>query len=256
MISGFEWFLLIALSTGVVLVTLLIALWFDAQRLADVRSLSMLGEPLGMRYRVLGRHYLFRPDPFVLHERTGAVAGNSVIERSLVGPRPHGLPAVFEYVTYRDQMGLRRFGPPFLVLAVRVRPGTPGFRLRPQGFYERLVSTRLKRAQGQHGVPSGWVLHADGSNGRGVERLAPHMDRLIASRLWIQVSERTLFVGQSLRCWQYPSFTPRGVQRLIDRALPVLRALDSPDVPSLETPFLARAPLAQAAGGSPSAELE
>lgn len=256
MISGFEWVVLVVLSTVLVSLALLIALWFEAQRLDDAWTLSRLGEPLGMRYRVMGRDCLSRPEPFVLHERTGAVADNSVIERSLVSSRPHALPAVFEYVTYRDRMGLRRYGAPFLVLAVRVPAGTPGFRLRPQGLCDRLVSSVLKRAPRPHGVPPGWVLHMDGSEGRAVEQLAPHMDRLTASSLWIQVSERALFVGQSLRSWQPPGFTPRGVERLVHRALPVLKALGSPDTPNLEALMHPRATVVQAAGGSPSAELE
>jgi len=233
-ISGFEWFLLIVASTAVMVATLLAAVWLEAQRMSDVRALSMLGESLGMRYRVLGRDHLFRPEPFVLHEKPGAAADYSVIERSLVSTRAQGLPAIFEYVSYRDRMGLRRFGSPFLVLAARVPAGTPGFMLRPLGPLERLASLRQSDDSSHRRLAPGWVLQ---TNEPGTEQwggLGPEMNRLTASRLWIQVSGRAVYVAQPFRPWPGCGFTPAGVERLVRLALPVLKALDSPDVSRLE----------------------
>lgn len=255
MISGFEWFLLIAASTAVMLVTLLAAFWLESQRLSDVRSLSMLGEPLGMRYRVLGRDHLFRPEPFVLHERPGSAAGNSLIERSLVSTRARGLPAVFEYVSYRDRMGLRRFGSPFLVLAARVPAGIPGFMLRPRGLLERFASVRQVHANGQPQAPQGWFLQIDGWESTELESLAFDLKQLTASRLWIQVSGRTVYIAAPFRPWPGCGFTPRGVERLIRLTLPVLKALDSPDASPLEALMLPHAALTETAVGSPSADL-
>lgn len=255
MISGFEWFLLIAASTAVMLVTLLAAFWLETLRLSDVRSLSRLGEPLGMRYRVLGRDHLFRPEPFVLHERPGSAAGNSLIERSLVSARARGLPAVFEYVSYRDRMGLRRFGSPFLVLAARVPAGTPGFMLRPQGLLERVASIRQVDGKGRPQVPQGWVLQMDGGESTGLKRLAFDPRQLTASRLWIQVSDRTVYIAEPFRLWPGCGFTPRGVERLIRLALPALKVLDSPDASSLEALTFPHADLAETRVGSPSVDL-
>jgi hypothetical protein len=249
MTSSFEWLLLIAFSSAVVLGTLLIALSFERQRRTDVSSLSTLGERLGMRYRVLGRDHLLRPEPFVLHERPGAAAENSLIERSLIGTRASGLPAIFEYVTYRDRMGFRRFGPPFLVLAARVPMGTPCFRLRPQGLLERFWNEAHGRTPRHAQTPPGWIVRIDGLDGTRSERPLPDMASLAASGLWMQVSGRTLFVAQPLRSWQCSALTPRGVQRLVRQALPVLRALDSPDAPHLETGIPLRSVFAQAAEG-------
>jgi len=246
-ISGFEWFLLIVASTAVMLATLLAAVWLEAQRLNDVRSLSTLGESLGMRYRVLGRDHLSRPEPFVLHEKPGSAAENSVIERSLVSTRAKGLPAVFEYVSYRDQMGLRRFGSPFLVLAARVPAGIPGFMLRPRGPLERVASLRQGDGASHPRVPSGWVLQTAGPEIRGLGRFTSDLDQLFASRLWTQVSGRTVFIAQPIKPWPACGFTPRGVERLIRLALPILKSLDSPDASHLERLIPARAANVQTA---------
>lgn len=240
MISSFEWFLLIVASTSVVVATLLAAVWLEAQRLVDVRAMSMLGESLGMRYRVLGRDHLVRPEPFVLHERLDPAAENSLIERCLVSTRAQGLPAVFEYVSYRDPMGLRRFGAPFLVLAARVPAGTPGFMLRPQGPLARAGSLFLHHGASQPRTPPGWVLRFDESEADRSASPYSGMDRLTASRLWIQVTGRTVYVAHPFRPWPGCGFTPRGVERLVRLAMPILRALNSPDAAQLETLLPAR----------------
>jgi hypothetical protein len=247
MISGVEWVVLVLVSTVLVALTLLTALWFETQQLEDTWALSRLGEPVGLRYRVLGRDRLARPEPFILHERLGAAPENSVIERCLVSTRTNGLPAVFEYVTYRDPMGLRRFGPPFLVLAVRVPAGIPNFRLRPQRLFEGLLNVPHGGVPQHHRVPRGWVAHIDVSDGTVWQHPLPDLDRLAASGLWIQVSGQALFAAQPLRLWQGSRFTPGAIQSLIRRALPVLRALDSPDTPDLESLLLVGRCLPQAA---------
>lgn len=234
MISGFEWFLLIVASTAVMVATLLAAVWLEAQRVSDVRCLSMLGESLGMRYRVLGRDHLFRPEPFVLHEKPGAAAENSVIERSLVSTRSQGLPAIFEYVSYRDRMGLRRFGSPFLVLVARVPADTPSFMLRPRGLLERLSSPRQGDGAGHRRGSFGWVLQMDEPGTEHWGGFGTEMNRFTASRLWIQVSGRAVYVAQPFRPWPGCGFTRAGVERLVRVALPVLKALDSPDASHLE----------------------
>ena len=247
MISGFEWFLLIVASTAVMAATLLAAVWLEAQRLSDVRSLSTLGKSLGMRYRVLGRDHLFRPEPFVLHEKPGSAAENSVIERSLVSNRAQGLPAIFEYVSYRDRMGLRRFGFPFLVLAARVPAGTPGFMLRPQGALERVASLPHGNGVSDRGVPSGWVFQMEGPERTGLERFTSDLEQLTASRLWIQVAGRAVYVAQPFRPWLGCGFTPSGVERLVRLALPVLKALNSPDASHFEILMPPRAAKVQTA---------
>jgi hypothetical protein len=256
-ISGFEWFLLIVASAAVMSAMLLVAFWLESQRLNDVRSLSMLGESLGMRYRVLGRDHLFRPEPFVLHERPGSAAENSVIERSLVSIQTQGLPAVFEYVSYRDRMGVRRFGSPFLVLAARVPAGTPDLMLRPRGFPEKLAGFRQGvGGWNHHRVSSGRALPMDEPENNGLNRLVSALERPTASRLWIQVSGRVVYVAQPFRPWPGCGFTPSGVARLIRLALPVLKALDSPDASRLEMLMFPRAARTRTAAGPYSAEVE
>lgn len=246
MISGVEWVVLILVSTVLAALSLLTALWLESQRLDDAWSLSRLGEPLGLRYRVFGRDRLARPEPFVLHERRGAAPENSVIERSLVSTRSNGLPAMFEYITYRDTMGLRRFGRPFLVLAVRVPAGAPSFRLRPKHLLEEIRNVAPPGVPQHHRVPRAWVAHIDVPDGTGWQHPPPDLDHLAASGLWIQVSGQALFVAQPLRLWQGSRFTPRAIQRLIRRALPVLKALDSPDTSDLESLLLVSRGLPQA----------
>lgn len=233
MISGLEWFFLIAFSTTFILLAMLAALWLEGQRLIDARVLSSMGAPLGMRYRVLGRDYLRRPESFVLHERPGVVSEQSVIERSLVSHRPQGLPAVFEYVNYRDHLGVRRFGSPSLVLAARVPSEVPEFRLRPRLPLERLWSRDQRRSQFDGCVPPGWVFHQDASIHSG-DPAALDMKRLTGSGLWLQVSGRTLYAALPRSPWPCSQFTPCGIERLVRAALPVLHVLDSPDVANLE----------------------
>ncbi|WP_043739157.1 hypothetical protein [Thioalkalivibrio nitratireducens] len=249
MMSGFEWVALVLVSTVLVALALLTALWFETQRLEDAWALSRLGEPLGLRYRVLGRDYLAHPEPFVVHEKPGAAAENSVIERSLVSTRAQGLPAVFEYVTYRDPMRLRRFGPPFLVLAVRVPAGIPSFRLRPKGLFEAFLNIAHRDVPQRYRVPPGWVMHIDGPEDAGSEQPLPDLRRLAKSGLWIQVSGNALFAARPLKPWQVSCFTQEGIHALIRQGLPVLQALDSPDAPQLETLVPPRTLHAQATGG-------
>ena len=230
MVSGIEWFLVISVAIAVVVATFLAAVWLEAQRFSDVRTLSMLGESLGMCYRVLGRDHLFRSEPFVLHERPGSAAENSVIERSLVSTRPQGLPAIFEYVSYQDPMGLRRLGTPFLVLAARVPAGTPGFMLRPRGPLERVGSLFRHHGASQPRTPPGWMLRVDEPEKDRPAWPGFGMDRLTASRLWIQANGRKVYVAQAFRPRPGCGFTPRGVERLVRLALLVLKALNSPDV--------------------------
>jgi hypothetical protein len=234
MISGLEWLLLVAFSMAFVFMSMLVAVWLEGQRLVDVRVLSDMGSQLGMRYRVLGRDHLPRPEPFVLHERPGVVSENSVIERSLVSDRIQGLPAVFEYVSYRKRMGVCRSGPPSLVLAARVPAEVPAFRLRPRFPLERLWGSDQSRLQYDACVPRGWVLHLDASTRPGVGPAALDMESLTGSAVWLQVSGRSLYIALPRSLWPCAQFTPCGIERLVRAALPVLQALDSPDASSLE----------------------
>ncbi len=249
MISGLEWLLLIAFSTAFVLMAMLVAARLEGQRLVDARALSEMGAQPGMRYRVLGRDHLPRPEPFVLHERPGVSCENSVIERSLVGNRPHGLPAIFEYVTYRDRMGVRRFGPPSLVLAARVPAGMPAFRLRPRTHFERLWGVVRMQHPFDVRVPPGCVFHLDTSGGSERDLDALDLGRLAHSGLWLQVSGGTLYAALPGSLWPCSQFTPCGIERLVRMAIPVLDALDSPDVSSLGCLLHTRDRLATAAGG-------
>lgn len=239
MISGVEWLVFVLLLTALLASALLTALWVETHRLEDVWTLSNLCEPLALRYRVLGRDHLARPDPFVLHDKPGAAAENSLIERSLVSTRSNGLPAVFEYVTYRDPMRVRRFGFPFLVLAARVPKDSPSFRLRPQRLFERFLYKEPFDAPRRHQPPPGWVIHLDESRDRRWEGPLPDLNGLAASGLWIQVSGDTLFAASPLRPWQRFRFTPEGIQSLVRKALPVLKSFDSPDAKALESFVLA-----------------
>ena len=249
MISGLEWLLLVAFSTAFVSLAMLAAAWLEGQRLVDARAVSEVGAQLGMRYRVLGRDHLPRPEPFVLHERPGVSSENSVIERSLVSNQPHGLPAVFEYVNYRDRMGLRRFGPPSLVLAARVPAEIPAFRLRRGIHLERFwMAVRMQDPYDTR-VPRGWVFHLDTPDGSVRDLAALDMKRLAHSGLWLQVSGGTLYAALPGSLWPCTQFNPCGIERLVRAAIPVLRALDSPDVSNLGCLLHTRDRLAPAAGG-------
>lgn len=249
MISGLEWLLLVAFSTVFVCMAMLVAVWLEGQRLVDARVLSDMGGQLGMRYRVLGRDHLPRPEPFVLHERPGVVSENSMIERSLVGDRVPGLPAVFEYVNYRDRMGVRRFGPPSLVLIARVPAEVPAFRLRPRLPFERPWGSDQNGFQSDARVPPGWVFHLDTSDGP-EPRLAPlDLKTLTRSELWLQVSGRTLYVALPRSLWPCAQFRPCGIERLVRSALPILHALESPDAARLEGLLRTHDRVAQAVEG-------
>jgi len=230
MTTGFEWVLILGLSLGFTGLALAASLWLDGRRAVDARALSALGERVGLRYRVLGRDHLELPEPFVLHERSRSVAENSVIERSLVSKRADGLPAVFEYVTYRDRAGLRRSGAPFLVLAARLPDGIPDLRLRPPTLVELL----LRSALGLTNV----VVGSRVNRGRGSDAPrcakkapeAPDWQRFAASGLWIQAHARTLYIARLDGWWRRAGFTPSGIDALVHEALPLLQAVGSPDV--------------------------
>lgn len=249
MISGLEWLLLVAFSTVFVCMAMLVAVWLEGKRLVDARVLSDMGGQLGMRYRVLGRDHLPRPEPFVLHERPGVVSENSMIERSLVSDRVHGLPAVFEYVNYRDRLGVRRFGPPSLVLVARVPAEVPAFRLRPRLPFERLWGSDQTRFPFDAGVAPGWVFHLDTADWSGPGSAALHMESLTRSGLWLQVSGGALYIALPRSPWPCAQFRPCGIERLVRAAMPVLHALDSPDASNLQSLLLSRDRVAQAVGG-------
>lgn len=234
MFSGFEWMVLILGSLVLVALMLLATLWIEMMRLDDTWNLSRLGESLGLRYRVLGQDHIGLPEPFILHARPGTAPENSMIERSLVSTRMPGLPAIFEYVTYRDSLRLRRFGPPALVLAARVPAGIPSFRLRPRQLFERFLNPVETGVPQHHRVPPGSIMYIDLSEGTEWQCPLPEVDRLAASRLWIQVSGQTVFITGPLQRWHGSRFTAAKVKLLICQALPVLNALDSPDFAVLE----------------------
>lgn len=251
MISGLEWILFFVTSAGVMLAMVLVMFWLDVGRTNHQRSMSVLGESLGMRYRVLGRDHLSLPEPFILDERPGSVASHSVIERSLVSARARGLPAVFEYVSYRDRLGLRRAGSPFLVLAARVPADTPPFTFRPLGLLEKLadLGRRLRATPFQSTSGAVSLVYLPDLERWGSLEMS-EIERLRRSGLWIQVCERALYVAQPFRPWWPESgFAPREVERLVCQVLPLLKALKSPDVGYLETLRLSRL-----AGGKPEEE--
>jgi hypothetical protein len=236
MMSGLEWILFFGTSAVVMLVMVLVMFWIDIGRTTQQRAMSDLGESLGMLYRVLGRDYLDLPQLFMLDERPGSVASHSVIERSLVSARARGLPAVFEYVSYRDRLGLRRAGSPFLVLAARVPAGAPPFTFKPLGLRKKLAELgrglRATQTQSSPGAVS-LVYLPDLEQWGSVDM--GEIERLRRAGLWIQVCERAVYVAQPFHPWWHGSgLSPVEVERLVGLALPVLKALKSPDVGCLE----------------------
>jgi len=249
MISGFEWLLLATFSTALVALAMLAALWLAVQRRANARVLSSMGALLDMRYKVLGRDHLSRPEAFVLHARPGVSSEHSVIQRCLVSRRSQGLPAVFEYVSYRDPMGVRRLGSPSLVLAVRVPPEVPAFRLRPRLPLEKFWRSAHSASEVHAGVPPGWVFHLDASTHPGGDSPALDLERLTGSALWLQVHGHTLYIVLPRSLWPCAQFTPCGIERIVRTALPVLQALGSPDISNLESLLRPGDPAAQVSEG-------
>jgi hypothetical protein len=225
--------LLFVLSAGFAGLALIASLQVHRRLLVDAGTLAALGEPLGMRYRVLGAPYLRLPEPFVLHERPRTVAENSVIERSLLSSGASGLPAVFEYATYRDDRRLRRSARPFLVLAARVPADVPAFRLSPRWWLGSLAGSSIGFAIARR-LPGGWIWHRDAV-------LLPDEwdDRLDwpllrASGLWMQVSGSTVYLALPPRTGRSGGFTVAAICELTRRATPLLAHLGSPDASRLQ----------------------
>lgn len=127
------WFwLVIALYLGAILTWVYWAGW---QRQAQLHRLTQLGDAAGLRYRSYAHGWIPKPVGFLLDERLGAAAELGFIERSLVPWPPQRLPALFEYVTYRDVHRGRQWGTPALVLAVPVDETAPSLRVRPYRLY-------------------------------------------------------------------------------------------------------------------------
>jgi hypothetical protein len=225
--------LLFLLSVGFAGLALIASLQVHRRLLVDAGTLAALGEPLGMRYRVLGAPYLRLPEPFVLHERSRTVAENSVVERSLLSSKATSLPAVFEYATYRDDRRLRRSARPFLVLAVRVPADVPAFRLSPRWWLGSLAGSSIGDVIARR-LPGGWVLHRD------AVLLPDEWDdrldwRLLeASGLWIQVSGATLYLALPPRIGRSDGFTVAAICELTRRSAPLLAHLGSPDAARLQ----------------------
>ncbi|MFO8153095.1 hypothetical protein [Thioalkalivibrio sp.] len=225
--------LLFVLSLGFAGLALMTSFRVHRRLLEDAGTLSALGARLGMRYRVLGAPYLSLPEPFVVHERPGTAAENSLAERSLVSSGTGGLPAVFEYATYRDGRGLRRAAAPFVVLAAQVSTELPAFRLRPRWWLDKLLGSRIGGAIARR-LPDAWVLHRDAA-------LLPDewKDRLDwrllqASGLWIQVSGSTVYLALPPRIGSPSGFCVGAIEELGRRAIPLLWHLGSPDATRLQ----------------------
>lgn len=256
MISGLEWIFFFVTSAVVMLAMVLVMFWIDVGRATQQRAMSDLGESLGMRYRVLGRDHVPLPESFMLDERPGSVASHSVIERSLVSARARGLPAVFEYVSYRDRLGLRRAGSPFLVLAARVPADTPPFMFRPLGLLEKLADFgRGLRATQTRSSPGAVSLVYLPDLERWGSLEMGEIERLRRAGLWIQVRERVVYVAQPFRPWWPGSgFTAGEVERLVGLALPVLKVLKSQDVGCLQMLTRPRNPSRQALRDEPQGD--
>lgn len=233
MASWFEIPLLFVLALAFAGLAWIAAFRMHRRLLEDAGTLASLGAPLGMRYRMLGAPYLSIPEPFVVHESPGAEAGNSVAERSLVSFGTNGLPAVFEYATYRDGQGRRRAARPFIVLAARASTDVPAFRLRPKWGLATLAASRIGKAIAQR-LPDMWVLHRDAA-------LLPDEweDRLDwpllrASGLWVQVSRSTVYLALPPRLGSPSGFRVGAIEELARRAVPLLWHLGSPDAVRLQ----------------------
>lgn len=246
MIPWLPFLSVLVLSGGFVVVSLTTSLWLHRRQWAHAGTLAALGAPLGMRYRVLGAPYLRLPEPFVLHERPRTVAENSLIERSLVSSGPDGVPAVFEYVTYRDDRKLRPVARPFLVLAARVPERLPSFRLRPGRF--RILAGSAGAVLGPKLPFDGWILHRDTALSDDEWDDCVDWGLLQASGLWMQASGSILYVALPPRFAGAGGFTVDGIEGLLRQALPVLRHLGSPNVARLERLVPSQAFTAQPAG--------
>ena len=225
--------LLFVLSVGFAGLTLITSLQIHRRLLVNAGTLASLGAPLGMRYRVLAAPYLRLPEPFVLHQRPRTVAANSVAERSLLSSGSSGLPAVFEYATYRDDRKLRRAARPSLVLAARVPADVPAFRLSPKWWLGNLAGSRIGDAIARR-LPHGWILHRDAAllPDEWDERLDRRL--LEASGLWIQVSGPTVYLALPPRLGRSGGLTVVAIRELTRRATPLLAHLGSPDVSRLQ----------------------
>lgn len=225
--------LLFVLSLGFAGLALMTSFRIHRRLQEDAGTLAALGARLGMRYRVLGAPYLSLPEPFVVHERRGAAAENSLAERSLVSSGASGLPAVFEYATYRDGRGLRRAARPFVVLAVQVSTEVPAFRLRPRWWPGSLLGSRAGAAIAQR-LPDMWILHRDAA--LLPEEWKDRLDwRLLkASGLWIQVAGSTVYLALPPRIGGPSGFCVGAIEELARRAIPLLWHLGSPDATRLQ----------------------
>lgn len=225
--------LLLVLSLGFTVLALMTSFRVHRRLLEDAGTLAALGAPLGMRYRVLGAPYVSLPEAFVLHDRPGTAAGNSMVERSLVSFGVRGLPAMFEYVSYRDGRGLRRAARPFVVLAAQVSTELPAFRLRPRWWLDKLLGSRIGVAIAQR-LPDAWVLHRDAALLPDQWKDCLDWRLLQASGLWIQVSGSTVYLALPPRFGSPSGFCVGAIEELGRRAIPLLWHLGSPDAARLQ----------------------
>lgn len=224
-----QWSLVLMMATGLIGVMAGLVYLLGTQRQFDARAMSALGRPLGLQFRVFGHRLLRRPEPFILHERAGAAAETCFIERSLAGPGRARLPALFEYIRYRDSARNRPMGSPVLVLALRAPAQWPAFRLRPRTLYDGIALTGADIHWTGTGRLRPWVLRG-GDPARLREFLpAQTLAALVQSGLWVQVADGMLFLARVPRPWRRNAFSPRGIEPLVRQALPVLKVLGHPE---------------------------
>jgi hypothetical protein len=221
--------LVLIMATGLIGVMAGLVYLLGTQRQFDARAMSALGRPLGLQFRVFGHRVLRRPEPFILNERIGVAAETCFIERSLAGAGRSGLPALFEYISYRDRARGRKMGSPILVLALSAPAQWPAFRLRPRTLHDGIALADAEIHWTGTGRWRPWLLR--GSDPR---RLREFLDPqtlavLVHAGLWVQVADGMLFLARVPRPWRRNAFSPRGIEPLLRQAVPVLEALRHPD---------------------------
>lgn len=197
-------------------------------------ALAALASPLGLRLSRSGRRRIAIPEDFILHERFGAGADSCRLGYSLAGRGASALPAIFEYLTFRDVLKGQRLGYPVLVLAVGATPGAPEFRLRLRKLREWMFRPRDELRWSGMSLGRRWILRGTDSDTLR-SRLDSRVLRTLArSGLWIQQTDSVLFLARTPRPWRPNRFDRHAVGGLLRAALPTLRALGHPDAESLE----------------------